>query len=155
LLSKEETVSLPKAISSGQKLGEGSAGVSFKIFFRGELVIYKQFKSDLTSDGRIESEIALAAKNKGEEVLQEVVGITINPIGVMYKLRSNQLEFEAVAGPPSFESCECGFVLFCFVLFCFVLFCFVLFCFVLFCFVLLCFALFVCLFHFDLIALLE
>ncbi len=38
-------------------------------------------------------------------MLQEVVGITADPIGVMYKLRPSQVHFEAVAGPPSFKSC--------------------------------------------------
>lgn len=73
LLSKEEALVLPKAVASGMRLGEGSAGVSYKIFFRGETVIYKQFKSLLTTDGRIESEIAHAAaiKPKGMNKLSQ------------------------------------------------------------------------------------
>jgi hypothetical protein len=53
--------------------------VSYLISYKGENVIYKQFKSHFTSDGRIETEIAHAAmlKKKG---LSKRIMIMINDL---------------------------------------------------------------------------
>lgn len=112
-LDDAETATLIRELKNGRRLGEGSAGVSYMTQYKGGAVIYKQFKSTLSSDGRIESEIALAVslRAKGESnaaldgLLQEVVGITHTPLGVLYKYNQSHSGWKNVARPPSFESC--------------------------------------------------
>jgi serine/threonine protein kinase len=111
LLKETEKTHLLHSLKSAKRLGEGSAGVSYLTQFRGMHVIYKEFKSTLTSDGRIESEIALAAALRENAAadpaltrLQEVVAITDKPLGVVYLQRDSQREFQSVAKPPSFDS---------------------------------------------------
>ena len=98
----------------GLRLGEGSAGVSYSTIYKGKTVVYKKFKLDLSSDGRVHSEVHNAAlvaskslKAKKEDnfnVLQRIVGITRNPLGVMYSLPADRRAFRGLGKPPSFQS---------------------------------------------------
>lgn len=111
VLPDSDAVHLQEAVKRGRFLGEGSAGKSFLITFNKEFVIYKQFKALLSSDGRIESEIALAAfvAPKGAKVsvpqLQQIRGITLNPLGVIYSHPESRHHFQALGKPPSMASC--------------------------------------------------
>lgn len=102
---------LHRAVGRGIRLGEGSAGVSWLVEYEG-MVVYKQFKMLLTSDGRMESELALAARLRGRksdppppETLVELVGITSSPLGALYRVRPSQRAQRALGRPPSFASC--------------------------------------------------
>jgi hypothetical protein len=78
------------------------------IDFRGEPVIYKQFKKLLSTDGRVESEIAMASVIPADArvpVLQQIRGIILDPLAVVYAYPKVEQKYRSLGKPPSLKSC--------------------------------------------------
>ena len=104
LVSDEETKELLASLDAAPLLGQGSAGLVYRITFRGNDAVYKSYRSMSTSDGRVEGEVLSGAKvaSSDSQSLQQLLGITKEPLGVICTLREGLLD---LGGAPSFDSC--------------------------------------------------
>ena len=90
--------------SAGEVLGQGAGGVTRKVSFQGRPVAVKTFGAAMTSDGKPAQErtISCVASTLTSPALIEVLGQTPDGSLVMEFLD----QYEAIAGPPSMESCS-------------------------------------------------
>jgi Protein kinase domain len=86
-------------------LGEGAGGITRKVSWRGRDVAVKTFVGELTSDGSPldEKAISVAASSLMHESLIHLLGETKATGSLVMEFLDG---FEALAGPPSMESCS-------------------------------------------------
>ena len=87
-----------------QILGQGASGVTRKVFYQGRPVAVKVYAGEMTSDGNPQHEkrLALVASSIESDSLIQVLGETTDGSLVMELLE----RYQALAGPPSMESCS-------------------------------------------------
>eukprot|EP00547_Thalassionema_nitzschioides_P004366 CAMPEP_0194216942 /NCGR_PEP_ID=MMETSP0156-20130528/20051_1 /TAXON_ID=33649 /ORGANISM="Thalassionema nitzschioides, Strain L26-B" /LENGTH=439 /DNA_ID=CAMNT_0038945833 /DNA_START=83 /DNA_END=1402 /DNA_ORIENTATION=- len=89
----------------GNVLGSGASGIIRKVLFNDQEVAVKTYVGQMTSDGSPDQErlLSLAASTVKSPFLIQLIGQTPHKKSLVMELLEN---FQALAGPPSMESCS-------------------------------------------------